>query len=95
MYIIQAVFRNLHGGWIAIGPGGLSRDVAPLGRLALVATSFLFCLLALTYESDHADSNPPSKKTFKYSGTDNYWSKTFLSFCSDFHLLHTLTNQKD
>lgn len=30
-WFIQAVFGNLNGGWIAIGPGGLSRDVAPWG----------------------------------------------------------------
>lgn len=39
-WFIQAAFAYLREGWIAIGPGGLSRDAAPLGRLALAATAF-------------------------------------------------------
>jgi hypothetical protein len=55
-WFIQAVFAYLRGGWIAIGPGGLSRDAAPLGRMALAATAFIFYLVAFAYESDRADS---------------------------------------
>ena len=55
-WFIQAVFAYFRGGWIAIGPGGLSRDAAPLGRTALAVTAFVFYLLAFAYESDHADS---------------------------------------
>lgn len=54
---IQAVFGYLRGGWVAIGPGGLSKDANPLGRAALAATAFAFYLLTFSYEIDNqADS---------------------------------------
>jgi hypothetical protein len=55
-WFMQAVFAYLRGGCIVIGPGGLSRDAAPLGRSALAATAFVFYLLVFAYGSDHADS---------------------------------------
>jgi hypothetical protein len=56
-WFTQAVFAYLRGGWVAIGPGGLSKDANPLGRAALAATAFAFYLLTFTYEIDnHADS---------------------------------------
>jgi hypothetical protein len=55
---MQAVFAYLRGGWVAIGPGGLSKDANPLGRAALAATAFAFYLLTFTYEMDsRADSS--------------------------------------
>jgi len=56
-WFMQAVFAYLRGGWVAIGPGGLSKDANPLGRAVLAATAFAFYLLIFTYEVDnHADS---------------------------------------
>lgn len=40
-WFMQAAFAYLRGGLIAIGLGGLSRDAAPLGRLALAAPHLL------------------------------------------------------
>jgi hypothetical protein len=56
-WFTQAVFAYLRGGWVTIGPGGLSKDANPLGRAALAATAFAFYLLTFTYEVDnHVDS---------------------------------------
>lgn len=56
-WFIQAVFAYLRGGWVTIGPGGLSKDANPIGRAALAATAFGFYLLMFTYDGHkHEDS---------------------------------------
>lgn len=51
----QAVFAYCRGGWVALGPGGLSKDANPMGRAALAATAFGFYLLAFTYDGSLRD----------------------------------------
>ncbi|MDB5994552.1 MAG: hypothetical protein JWP42_1688 [Pseudomonas sp.] len=55
-WFTQAVFAFLRGGWIAIGPGGLSKDANPLGRAVLAAAAFGLYLLMFGYEGKSEDS---------------------------------------
>ncbi|WP_455884705.1 hypothetical protein [Pseudomonas spelaei] len=41
----QAVFAYLRGGWVAIGPGGLSKDASPTWRAVLAAVAFAIYLI--------------------------------------------------
>ncbi|WP_433766281.1 hypothetical protein [Pseudomonas putida] len=56
-WFMQAVFAYLRGGWVTLGPGGLSKDANPLGRAALAATAFAFYLLTFAFGVEkHTDS---------------------------------------
>lgn len=52
----QAVFAYLRGGWVAIGPGGLSKDANPVGRALLAAVALGLYLLMFGYEGHKPDS---------------------------------------
>jgi hypothetical protein len=41
----QAVFAYLRGGWVAIGPGGLSIDASPTWRAVLAGVAFAIYLI--------------------------------------------------
>ena len=41
----QAVFAYLRGGWVAIGPGGLSKDASPTWRAVLAGVAFAIYLI--------------------------------------------------
>lgn len=56
-WLIQAVFAYCRGCWVALGPGGLSKDANPMGRAALAATAFGFYLLAFTYDGSLRDDS--------------------------------------
>jgi len=56
-WLIQAVFAYCRGGWVALGPGGLSKDANPMGRAALAATALGFYLLAFTYDGSLRDDS--------------------------------------
>ncbi|MBD9600037.1 hypothetical protein IB252_09495 [Pseudomonas sp. PDM10] len=53
----QAVFSYLRGGWVAIGPGGLSKNANPIGRAALAATAFAIYVLLFTYDGYKRDDS--------------------------------------
>jgi hypothetical protein len=55
-WFTQAVFGYLRGGWVAIGPGGLSKDTNPVGRALLAAVALGFYLLMFSYEGHKPDS---------------------------------------
>ncbi|MEG0064243.1 MAG: hypothetical protein RR740_06555, partial [Pseudomonas sp.] len=55
-WFTQAVFAYLRGGWVAIGPGGLSKDANPIGRALLAAVALGLYLLMFCYESQKPDS---------------------------------------
>jgi hypothetical protein len=55
-WFMQAVFAYLRGGWVAIGPGGLSSDASPLGRAVLAVVAFGFYLLMFSYGHQPNDS---------------------------------------
>jgi hypothetical protein len=50
-WFTQAVFAYLRGGWVAIGPGGLSKNANPIGRALLAAVALGLYLLMFGYES--------------------------------------------
>ncbi|VVM39667.1 hypothetical protein PS619_00218 [Pseudomonas fluorescens] len=54
-WFTQAVFAYLRGGWVAIGPGGLSKDANPFGRALLAAVALGFYLLMFGYEGHKPD----------------------------------------
>lgn len=41
----QAVFAYLRGGWVAIGPGGVSKDASPTSRAVLACAAFAIYLI--------------------------------------------------
>ncbi|MBJ2182802.1 MULTISPECIES: hypothetical protein [Pseudomonas] len=41
----QAVFAYLRGGWVAIGPGGFSKDASPTSRAVLAGAAFAIYLI--------------------------------------------------
>ncbi|WKC47954.1 hypothetical protein [Pseudomonas veronii] len=41
----QAVFAYLRGGWVAIGPGGVSKDASPTSRAVLAGAAFAIYLI--------------------------------------------------
>ncbi|VVN46303.1 hypothetical protein [Pseudomonas fluorescens] len=55
-WFTQAVFAYLRGGWVAIGPGGLSRDANPIGRALLAAVALGLYLLMFSYEEQKPHS---------------------------------------
>lgn len=55
-WFTQAVFGYLRGGWVAIGPGGLSKDANPVGRALLATVALGFYLLMFSYEGHKSDS---------------------------------------
>lgn len=61
-WFIQAVFAYFRGGWIGLGPGGLSKDANPMGRAALAATAFAFYLLMFTYGGGTRDDSPNERR---------------------------------
>ncbi|WP_456022518.1 hypothetical protein [Pseudomonas protegens] len=56
-WFMQAVFAYLRGGWVAIGPGGLSKDASPLGRAGLAAVAFGFYVLMFSYEGHQSNDS--------------------------------------
>lgn len=56
VWFAQAVFAYLRGGWVAIGPGGLSRDANPIGRALLAAVALGLYLLMFSYEEQKPHS---------------------------------------